>query len=343
MEFNFYFILALLSVTLIGSHAALPSEVYWNSVLPNSPMPKAIKDLLYPAGWGEDKSTAVIVGHGGVGVHTGKPGRRTNVGVGKGGVTVGTRTKSGKPIYVGVYPGVNPFVYLYAATETQLHNNPNVALFFLQKDLTAGKKMNLNFHETESGATFLPRKVADSIPFSSHELPEILNKFSVKPNSEEADIMKKTIQECEGETTVKGEEKFCATSLESMIDFSTSKMGKHVEAISTNVENGDKLKEYSIVGVKKMIVSGKAATVACHRQAYAYAVFYCHVTETTVAYEVSMVAADGSKAEAVAVCHLDTAAWNPKHLAFQELKVKPGSVPVCHFLPTDHVVWVPKN
>ncbi|KZV51135.1 rd22-c protein [Dorcoceras hygrometricum] len=316
-------------------------EVYWNSVLPNSPMPKAVKDLLYPAEWGEDKSTGVIVGHGGVGVQTGKPGRHTNVGVGKGGVNVGTHTKNGKPVYVGVHPGGNPFVYLYAASETQLHHDPNIALFFLQKDLAAGKKMNINFYKTRNGATVLPRKVADSIPFSSHKLPEIFSKFSVDPKSIEAEIMKKTIQECEDETTVKGEEKMCATSLESMIDFSTSKLGKHVEAISTEAEKGGKVKEYSILGVKKM--SRGDAVVACHKQAYTYAVFYCHKTETTVAYEVSMVAEDGSKAKAAAVCHLDTAAWNPKHLAFQVLKVRPGSVPVCHFLPSDHVVWVPKN
>nr|CAD1843885.1 unnamed protein product [Ananas comosus var. bracteatus] len=42
--------------------------------------------------------------------------------------------------------------------------------------------------------------------------------------------------------------------------------------------------------------------------------------------------------DAAAVCHADTAAWNPKHLAFQVLKVKPGTVPICHFLPQDHVV-----
>lgn len=34
---------------MVGSHAVTP-EVYWKSVLPNSPMPKAIKDLLYTAG-----------------------------------------------------------------------------------------------------------------------------------------------------------------------------------------------------------------------------------------------------------------------------------------------------
>ncbi|KAL0311997.1 UNVERIFIED_CONTAM: BURP domain-containing protein 3 [Sesamum radiatum] len=247
-------------------------------------------------GRGKPGGTGVNVGRGGVGVHTGKPGSRTNVGVGKGGVTVGTGTRKGKPVYVRVKPGPNPFNYLYAATETQMNDNPNVALFFLEKDLHAGKRMNLRFSKSTNEATFLPRQVADSLPFSSNKLPEILDKFSVNPS-------------------------------------------KDVEAISTNAETGQK-KEYRIVGVNRM-PSTKAAVV-CHRQEYAYAVFYCHETDTTVAYKVAMVAADGSKAEAVAVCHQDTAAWNPKHLAFQVLKVKPGTVPVCHFLPEDHIVWVPR-
>ncbi|CDP20906.1 unnamed protein product [Coffea canephora] len=58
---------------------------------------------------------------------------------------------------------------------------------------------------------------------------------------------------------------------------------------------------------------------------------------------VNLVGADGAKVKAVAVCHRDTSAWNPRHLAFQLLKVKPGTVPICHFLPEDHIVWVPKH
>ncbi|KZV31632.1 hypothetical protein F511_00436 [Dorcoceras hygrometricum] len=192
-------------VASVASHAALPSEDYWSSKLPNSPMPKAVKDLLQPAGWlVEDKSTkvgvskggvyvntgsgkktgtSVNVGHGSVGVHTGKPGRRTNVGVGKGGITVGTGTRKGKPVYVGVNPGPKPFEYLYAATQTQLHDNPNVALFLLPKDLTTGKTLNLNFFQTKNHATFLPRKVADSIPFSTSKLPEIFSELSENPSS----------------------------------------------------------------------------------------------------------------------------------------------------------------
>ncbi|CAA2934815.1 Hypothetical predicted protein [Olea europaea subsp. europaea] len=281
-------------------------------------MPKSVKDLLNPE-FMENKGTAV--------------------GVGKGGVVVGAPTKSGKPVYVGVKPGADPFSYIYAAEENQIHDDPNVALFFLEKDLYKGNNMKLHFFKSsDDQASFLPRQVADSIPFSSEKFPQILDRFLVNPSSEKAEIMKKTIQECE-EKGIKGEEKYCATSLESMVDFSTSKMGRKVEAVSTETEKETPLQMYKIVGVKKL--SEKKAVV-CHKVKYPYAIFYCHKTETTESYKVAMVGDDGTKVKAVAVCHKDTAAWNPKHLAFQVLKVKPGTVPVCHFLPEDHIVWVPK-
>ncbi|KAJ6435026.1 hypothetical protein OIU84_000294 [Salix udensis] len=59
---------------------------------------------------------------------------------------------------------------------------------------------------------------------------------SVKPGSREAEVMEEKVRECEN-PGVEGEEKDCATSLESMIDFSTSKLRKNVQAISTEVES----------------------------------------------------------------------------------------------------------
>ena len=38
--------LILWQLALVGSHASLPSKVYWQSVLPNTPMPKAVQDSL---------------------------------------------------------------------------------------------------------------------------------------------------------------------------------------------------------------------------------------------------------------------------------------------------------
>ncbi|GMP94887.1 hypothetical protein CsSME_00044157 [Camellia sinensis var. sinensis] len=204
MEFHLLPILAFLSLTLVASHATLSPEAYWNSVLPNSPMPKALKDLLHPE-WMEDKSISVGVGKDG-----------TSVGVGKGGVSVNIRNGR-KPF----------FVYHYAATADQLHDNPNIALFFLENDLKKYTKMTLHFTKTTTSTTFLPRQVAEKIPFSSKKIPQILDYFSVKPNSMEAKTIKQTIKECE-EPGIKGEEKYCATSLESMVDFCRFRLGKSI-------------------------------------------------------------------------------------------------------------------
>ncbi|KQK09599.1 BURP domain-containing protein 3 [Brachypodium distachyon] len=282
--------------------------------------------------------TTVGVGKGGVGVNVkpgyGKPGG-TTVGVGKGGVGVHVRPR-GKPVNVNV----SPFIYNYAATETQVHDDPSAALFFLEKDLHAGKKLAVHFMATTgAGEKFLPRSEADAIPFSSEKVPEILSRFSVKPDSTEAAQMTQTLHDCE-EAAAKGEKKSCATSLESMVDFATSSLGtSHVRAVSTVVgKEGSPKQEYAMTSVKR--TAGADRLVACHAEPYPYAVFACHLTQATRAYTVSMVGStDGTAVEAVAVCHADTAGWNPRHVAFQVLKVKPGTVPVCHFLPQDHVVW----
>lgn len=231
------------------------------------------------------------------------------------------------------------FKYSYGFNETQLHEDPNVALFFLEKDLHSGNTMNLQFSQPTSQQPFLPRHLADSTPFSSKDLPEILAKFSLKPGSGKAAAIERTLRDCE-ERGVKGEERFCATSLESMVDFATSVLGKGAMAVSTESGSSGK-RAYRIDAVRRL--PSEKAVVACHQLEYAYAVFYCHSTATTVAYSVSLAGDRGGGARAVAVCHRVTAEWNPEHLAFKVLKVKPGSVPVCHFLPENHVVWVSKS
>lgn len=255
----------------------------------------------------------------------------TYVGVGKGGVNVNTKGRK-PPVFVH-----GPFLYNYAATETQIHDDPNVALFFLEKDIRPGAAMTLLLTKTTPGASFLPRSEADAIPFSSAKLPEILARFAIKAGSPEADAIRTTLQECE-EPAVRGERKYCATSLESMVEFATSSLGTpRVASASTEVSKpGTPKQSYTIKGAKAM--AGERL-VACHAEAYTYAVFFCHATAAARAYTVELAGADGTEVKAVAVCHTDTRAWNPGHVAFKVLGVKPGTVPVCHFLPEDHVVW----
>ncbi|KAM1049819.1 hypothetical protein ACFX11_031884 [Malus domestica] len=345
MAFHLPLFFSLLNMAVVvalasqGAHPPLPHELYWNSVLPNTQMPKAISQLLQPDFMiKEDMRIAVELGKGScfdliAGEENPRPAGGTNVDlVGKDGT---------KPAYIGVAQERVPFLYRYHVHATHENHqlrkddNPQATLFFLDKGMRPGTTMNLNFTRNSNTANFLLRKTAELIPFSSNELPEIFNHFSVKSEFVEANIIKHTIEECEA-PGMRGEEKYCATSLESMIDFTTSKLGRNVQAFSTEVlEKGGTM---SIISVKKL--AGDEAVV-CHKQNYPYAVFYCHATKPTRAYVVPLRGSDGVKAKAVAICHVDTSEWDPQHLAFQVLKVKPGTIPICHFLPSDHVVWVP--
>ncbi|XP_076909957.1 BURP domain protein RD22-like [Bidens hawaiensis] len=311
---KFFLLLPLLSVSVsfVGSQAMTP-EVYWKSILPNTSMPKSIKDLLYTE-LNDEKSTAVGVGKGVVKVHTGL---------------------KVKPDYVILSAA---YFITYLSSGKVKKDDPNVSLFFLRNDLHQGTEFNLHFTKTDQNLTFLPRKIADLIPFSSNNLSQIYNEFSVKPDSLEAEIIKHTLKQCE-DKTLKGEEKYCATSLESMVDFCTTKLGKNVKAISTEANNKESIpfQKYKIQVAKKLATN---KVVVCHKRKYVYAVFYCHKSSTE-AYVVSMIGTDGTKVNAAAICHMDTSKWNPKHFTFQLLKVKPGTIPICHFLPEDQVVWVP--
>ncbi|KAG1355256.1 BURP domain-containing protein 6 [Cocos nucifera] len=238
-----------------------------------------------------------------------------------------------------VEAGKPPFIYNYKAPATETQNR-FATLFFLQKDLYSGANKTVHFIRTSSGTILLPRRMADSIPFSSIKLQDILAHLSIEPNSTEAETIKNTLQECE-EPPVDGVTKYCATSLESMVDFSMSTLGtRNVRASSTTVDNHATPKQVYTMSKVQKLASSKF--VSCHVMNYLYAVFYCHSGET-VAYTVSMVGNDGSKVEAVATCHIETAKFNPQNLAFQVLHVKPGTVPVCHFLLENDILWGPNK
>ncbi|RCV11821.1 LOW QUALITY PROTEIN: hypothetical protein SETIT_2G217000v2 [Setaria italica] len=239
-----------------------------------------------------------------------------------------------------VHGDVLPFIYNYAATD--LHDGPSAALLFQEEDLRPGKKMTVQFTSTAAGARFLPRREAEATPFSSEKLPDILGRFSLSPGSVAAAEMARTLRDCEA-PAAEGERKACATSLESMVDFATSSLGtSDVRAVSTLVAlEGSPRQEYTMTGVERA-AGGGGRLVACHAEPYAaHAVFACHLARRARAYSVSMLGGDGTAVAAVAVCHADTSGWNPRHVAFRVLGVKPGTAPVCHFLPQDHVVWIP--
>ncbi|KAJ1411562.1 BURP domain [Sesbania bispinosa] len=144
-----------------------------------------------------------------------------------------------------------------------------------------------------------------------------------------------TLDDYCGTSAAIGEDKYCASSLEAMMDYAISKLGKNIKVISSSFPQNQ---DYVVEEVNK--IGDKA--VMCHRMNYEKVVFYCHQVNATTSYMVPLVASDGTKAKALTICHHDTRGMDPIVL-YQVLKVKPGTVPVCHFVGNKAVAWVPKQ
>ncbi|KAK6272623.1 hypothetical protein POUND7_009706 [Theobroma cacao] len=122
-------------------------------------------------------------------------------------------------------------------------------------------------------------------------------------------------------------------------DSSISKLGKNIELLSNEL---GKEKKNPVFTIDREIQNMGEEELVCHKMKYPYAVFLCHSIDRTAVYKVPLVSIDGTKANALAICHEDTSAWNPDHPAFWILKVKPGTVPICQFIVRDTLVWVSK-
>jgi BURP domain len=187
------------------------------------------------------------------------------------------------------------------------------------------------------GNVFVPRTEADNISFSSENLPQILEHFSMAPGSETAGLMKRSLNDCEA-PALKGEKKFCSTSLESMVDNVISLLGTHdIQAISTKI-NGPQHEKgvYHIASPIKKFSNDRI--IICHPLPSPQAMHYCHINIAYKAYFVPMIGVNGSTVNALAVCHHDLINFNPSILSV--LKVKPGIDLICHFLPEDHIIWI---
>ncbi|OMO59834.1 hypothetical protein CCACVL1_24585 [Corchorus capsularis] len=210
-------------------------------------------------------------------------------------------------------------------------------MYFLQDDLRAGRMMNLQRLAQKSDRTpFLPQQIAQSIPISTDKLPVILKNFSIKAESSYGKGVRITVMNCE-RAEMRGEEKYCATSLESFVDLGVAMLGKNIRLLSHQLGKGLK---NPLVTINRGMRDMGENNIVCHKTKYPYAVFLCHSIKKTTVYDVPLVGVDGTKVNAVAVCHKDTSAWSPNHIAFKFLKVKPGTVPICHFLRRDAIAWV---
>lgn len=240
-----------------------------------------------------------------------------------------------------------------SSTSHMNHNiNPLLIVFFTINDLKVGKKLPIYFPKRDPSKSppFLPKEKADQIPFSFKQLPQILSSFSFPSNSPQAQAVKETLQQCELKP-IKGETKFCATSMESMLDFvktsliipkKSSPLSSSFKLLKTShlTKSNVHLQNYTIFDTPKLISAPKL--VACHTMPYPYAIYYCHYQEgDNNVLKIALEGENGDRVDALAICHMDTSQWSPTHPSFQVLKLQPGDMPICHFFPADDFVWIP--
>ncbi|TKY73477.1 BURP domain-containing protein 5 [Spatholobus suberectus] len=234
---------------LMTAHAALPPEVYWERMLPNIPMPKAIKGLLnlesqFPfTKYGEKRTLSQDDQFPVYGAMDSQSHNDANA--------------------------LPPKMIL--VTNHRQHDHPKAYLIFFEEGLRPGTKLDAHFNKRKYASPLLPRQNAQRIPFSSKKINEILDMLFVKPKSKNVEVVEKAISQCEA-PVINGEEKHCATSLESMVDFVTSKLGKNVHVISTEAEKETKSQKFSVKDGVKMLAEDKV--IACHPMNYPYVVFY---------------------------------------------------------------------
>ncbi|XP_011086565.1 polygalacturonase-1 non-catalytic subunit beta-like [Sesamum indicum] len=187
--------------------------------------------------------------------------------------------------------------------------------------------------------SFLPRVIVSKLPFSTSKLGDLKKLFHTEDNSSMTSMITDALGECE-RVPSPGETKRCVASIEDMIDFATSVLGRNVAVRSTETTKGSNGK--IMLGQVKGINGGKVTkSVSCHQSLYPYLLYYCHSVPKVRVYEADILDPK-SKAKinhGVAICHLDTSSWSPGHGAFIALGSGPGKIEVCHWIFENDMTW----
>ncbi|XP_016501888.2 polygalacturonase non-catalytic subunit AroGP3 [Nicotiana tabacum] len=212
--------------------------------------------------------------------------------------------------------------------------------FFREKMLKTGTIMPMpDIRDKMPKRSFLPRVIASKLPFSTSKISDLKTIFHARDDSQMGKMMSDALTECERSPSA-GETKRCVNSVEDMIDFSTSVLGRDVVVRTT--ENTKGSKGNIMIGSVKGINGGKVTkSVSCHQSLFPYLVYYCHSVPKVRVYEADILDPN-SKAKinhGIAICHVDTSSWGANHGAFIALGSGPGKIEVCHWIFENDMTW----
>ncbi|CAL4905333.1 unnamed protein product [Urochloa decumbens] len=219
------------------------------------------------------------------------------------------------------------------------HGVPPSGLFFHEAQVHVGSTMTVFLPPVTTKGS-LPRDAEEKLPLGS--LEDTFAMFNITPGSAEAEEVDDTLHGCQ-ERPIPGEQKVCAMSIEDVVLAATRMLGitstGGVWAAASALPSAG-LPRQSYVVWRVVGLPGERL-VACHIEAFPYAVYRCHMSErSSRAYVISLQGfRGGPEVDMAAICHLDTSDWDPAHPAFKLLHTHPGGAPVCHFLPYANLVF----
>ncbi|XP_057420013.1 polygalacturonase 1 beta-like protein 3 [Lotus japonicus] len=184
--------------------------------------------------------------------------------------------------------------------------------------------------------SFLPRSILTKLPFKSSDLKRV---FRISDNSSMDKMIVDSVGEC-GRAPSAGETKRCVGSIEDMIDFAASVLGRNVTVRATENVNGSG--KTVMVGRVYGVNGGKVTkSMSCHQSLFPYLLYYCHSVPKVRVYEADLLnpVTKAKINHGVAICHLDTTAWSPTHGAFMALGSGPGRIEVCHWIFENDMTW----
>ncbi|XP_051115845.1 polygalacturonase 1 beta-like protein 1 [Andrographis paniculata] len=219
-----------------------------------------------------------------------------------------------------------------------------VGKFFREKMLKNGTITKMpNIQDWMPKRSFLPRTIIMKLPFSSRDIKEIKRVFHATDNSTMEHAMMNTLIECERAPSP-GETKRCIASIEDMIDFATTVLGRDIIVRTTESTNGSS-REVMIGNVRGMNGGRVTKSVSCHQSLYPFLLYYCHSVPKVRVYEADIldVRARVRINRGVAICHLDTSTWSASHSAFKALGNGPGRIEVCHWIFENDMTWITRE
>ncbi|XP_022851645.1 polygalacturonase-1 non-catalytic subunit beta-like [Olea europaea var. sylvestris] len=213
--------------------------------------------------------------------------------------------------------------------------------FFREEMLRGGNVMPMpDIRDKMPKRSFLPRIILSKLPFSTSKLGELKKIFHAgDDDSSMAKMLADSLSECERAPSP-GETKRCVASIEDMIDFATSVLGRNVVVRTTESTRG--YNSNIIIGKVKGLNGGKVTkSVSCHQSLFPYLLYYCHSVPKVRVYEADILDPNSKSKinHGVAICHLDTSSWSPDHGAFIALGSVPGKIEVCHWIFENDMTW----